>query len=132
MLEPTFGRVNAVQYGQLLSQFVIIFRDFITARMEGNADAVKQNTDRLYQNVADRAAFLAKLNPFWSEKEYIRIFGQFIQYIIAITDTIAVANETGDYSGDLTTYEQLADNVRQLGDIFAQGIYDFITNGAPV
>ncbi len=130
MLELIFGRVYAEQYGQLVSQFVIIFRDLITARIEGNADAARQNTDLLYQNVADRAEFLEAMNPFWDKEEYIRVFGNFIQFIIDIADSVATGLETGDYSGDIATYERLDDTIRQMGDVFAQGIYDFITNGA--
>lgn len=130
MLEIIFGRAYAEQYGQLVSQFVIIFRNLIDARIAGDEEAIRNNTELLYQNVADRSDFLASLNPYWNEEEYIRIFGDFIQFIIDIADTVSTAMETGDYSSDIPTYDRLAGVIRQLGDIFAQGLYDYLTSGA--
>ena len=74
MLQIIFGRESSEQYSQYLSQFAIAFRDLISAQLEGDTEAVNRNVERLYQNVAERAAFLEALTPYWNTERYKELF----------------------------------------------------------
>ncbi|HWQ79849.1 MAG TPA: hypothetical protein VN381_13570 [Anaerovoracaceae bacterium] len=125
MLQIIFGREISEQYSQLLSGFAIAFRDLIDAQQQGNTEAVNENVERLYQNVRERSVFLEGINPYWTAEGYTSIFDAYIQYIIGMANAIA----SGDYSRDLKLYDELAAHTNRMGDVFAQGLYDYITSG---
>jgi hypothetical protein len=125
MFQFVFGRQVAEQYSQLAGQFAIAFRDLISAQLDGNTDEITKNVDRLYQNVAKRSIFLEELNPYWSAEGYRNLFGTYIQYIIEIANAIAA----GDYSRDIELYDRLTAHTNRMGDVFAQGMYNYITSG---
>jgi hypothetical protein len=127
MLQIVFGRENSENYSQLLSQFAIILRDLISAQLEGNTDEVNQNINRLYEDVDQRAAFLEAINPYWSEAEYKNLFGTYIQYIVDEANALA----TGDYARDIEIYDRLNAHTNIMGDVFAEGLYNYITSGSP-
>lgn len=125
MLQFVFGRQFAEQYSQLASQFAIAFRDLLSAQIDGNTEAITENVDRLYRNVEERSIFLEEINPYWSAEGYQDLFGTYIQYIIEIANAIAA----GDYSRDIELYDSLTAHTNRMGDVFAQGMYDYITSG---
>jgi len=127
MLQIVFGRELSEQYSQLLSEFVITLRDLVNAQIEGNAEAVYRNVGRLYSIAEERAKFVDKMNPYWSKEEYENLFETYIQYVIEIANALA----TGDYSESIATYLLLADHADRMGDVFAEGLYDYITSGQP-
>lgn len=126
-LQIIFGREYSEQYSNLVGQYPIAFRDLITAQLEGNTEAMNENLDRLYQNVRERAAFLEALNPYWSEEEYISLFGTYIQYTIEILNAIVA----GDEQKNIELYDRLAAHTNRMGDVFAQGLYFYLTSGTP-
>lgn len=125
MLQIIFGREISEQYSQLLSQYAIAFRDLLTAQLEGDAEAVEQHVNRLYENVRERAVFLEAMNPYWSEAEYTSLFDTYIQYAIEIANAIA----SGDFSRDIELYDQMNAHTSRMGDTFAYGLYNYITSG---
>lgn len=125
MLQFVFGRDVAEKYSQLASQFAIAFRDLISAQIDGDTEAVTRNVDRLYKNVAERSVFLEEINPHWSAEGYRDLFGTYIQYIIEIANAIAA----GDYSREIELYDRLTAHTNRMGDVFAQGMYSYITSG---
>ena len=128
MFRLIFGRDISNQYSQLVSEFAIGLRGLLSAQTEGNTEAINSNVERLYQNVKDRAAFLAGINPYWSEAEYINLFETYVQYTIEEANSIAA----GDYSKDIETFDRLASLSNRMGDTLAQGLYEYITSGQPV
>ncbi|HVI42798.1 MAG TPA: hypothetical protein VM577_19500, partial [Anaerovoracaceae bacterium] len=81
--------------------------------------------DRLYQNVEERAAFLEAINPYWSAAESRNFFGTYIQYVIEGANALS----SGDYTKDIEIYDRLTAHTNKMGDVFAQGLYDYITSG---
>jgi len=125
MLQIIFGREVSEQYSLLLSRFAITFRDLLDAQLAGDAEAVDENVERLYQNVLERSVFLEGINPYWTAEEYVSLFNAYIQYIIGIANAFA----SGDYSREIRLYDELAAHTNRMGDVFAEGIYNFITSG---
>ncbi|MBR0598194.1 hypothetical protein [Sinanaerobacter chloroacetimidivorans] len=126
MLQIVFGRVYSEQYSQLLSEFAIALRELISAQLEGNTEAMNQSVDRLYRNVQERAVFLEAINPYWSEASYKALFDTYIQYVIEAANALI----TGDYSKDIEIYDRLTAHTNRMGDVFAEGLYNYITSGA--
>lgn len=125
MLQIIFGRDISDRYSQMVSQFPIAFRDLLSAQLEGNTEAINQQVDQLYRNVAERAAYLEAINPYWSEAGYRDLFGSYIQYTLEVANAFA----SGDYSKYIETYDRLTAHTNKMGDTFAQGLYEYITSG---
>mgnify|MGYP000855462825 CR=1 FL=1 len=125
MLTFVFGREYSQQYSELLSDFPIGLSDLITAQLEGNAAEVNNVVDRMYDNVAIRAAFLEELNPYWNAEQYREYFGVYLTYIFEIINSIIA----GDFTKIIQTFDLLNDHTNLMGDQSAQGMYYYITSG---
>lgn len=125
-MKLVFGREDSDKYTELLADFVILLRDIISAQLNGDEDAIERDSNRIAQNIERRAAYLHELNPYWSEEEYKEQLGTYIQYLLDLANLMA----TGDYERDIEVYDHLTTQSHRLGDIFAEGIYNFITSGA--
>ncbi len=124
MLRIIFGRLYSEQYGHLLSQFVILLHSLLSAQQEGNTEAIAHNVERMYKNVADRAKFLDTINPYWDEAEYKYLLETYLQSTIELSDLFI----TGEYDKDIEIYDRLKEHTDEMGDVFALGLYDYITS----
>jgi hypothetical protein len=126
ILQIIFERENSNQMSRLLNQLIFALRDLIAAQLQGDGEAMDQNVNRLYKGAADIAAFLASINPYVSETEWRSMLETYIQY------TIQEANSfiTGNYSQDIELFRRLTELTNKMGDLLAQAVYDFITDGS--
>ncbi len=127
MMQIFFGREVSAQYGQLLSRFAFTLRDLINAQLEGNTEAIDQNLALLYRLAEERAEFTDRINPYWTGTEYENLFETYIQYVTGIANALAA----GNYSSDIELYDLLTAHTDLMGDVFADGVYDYITSGQP-
>jgi hypothetical protein len=125
MLEIVFGSELANQDAQLASQYAIGLRELITAQLSGDMEGVAKHVKELYQNASDRAAFGAEINPYWNKDELTRLLNNYIQYTLEEANALT----SGDYSKESEPYERLTALTEELGDFFAQGLYEYITSG---
>jgi hypothetical protein len=120
-----FSRSISDKYSQLLNQFTIGIRELITALLEEDLDAARQNIDRLLQNADQTAAFLASISPYFDETEWKNLLRTYLQ------DTIQEANlfASEDYRLDIEYFDRIMAHSNTIGDVFAQALYDHITSG---
>ena len=125
-IRPFFDREAANQYSQLLSTYAIALRELISAQLEGNTEAVNQSVNRLYQDVYERASFVASINPYVDEAEFRELLETYLQY------TIEEANQfmSGNYRSDIELFDRLTMLGNPLGDAAAQSLYNYVTSGA--
>lgn len=128
MQEIILGREISEKYSQYLSQYVITLREMISAQLDGDMEAVNKYVEQLYEIIKQEATFLAIINPYWDEFEYYNLFATYTQYIIEMANAIAA----GDLSKFITVYDLLGAYNNIMGDVLAQGLYDYITAGADV
>lgn len=125
MLQVIFGREIAQKNAEYLSEYTFIFRDLITAQLKGDTQAIQENVNRFYQNINENAAFLASINPYWNEQQWKDLLGTYFRYTIEEANYFA----SGNYKQDIQTFDRITDLNNTMGDIFAQGLYEFITSG---
>jgi hypothetical protein len=125
MIQPIFGRENAQKNSIYLNKFTLLLRDLISAQLSGNSQEVQKAVDSMFQNVNDTSAFLASINPFWNQTEWKEMLD------IYLRDTIQEANyyATGNYKKDIETFDQITLLTNTMGDVFARGLYDYLTSG---
>lgn len=127
MLKLLFGEDVSEKYNQLLTQYLMIIRDLITAQIDGNHEAINQNVKSLYQNGDIRAASLAPLNPLWNEAEWKNMIATFNNLTIEEANSIA----SGDYGRNIELYDNLTVQTNIIGDYFAHGLYHYLTDTTP-
>ncbi|HYE68015.1 MAG TPA: hypothetical protein VEA58_05345 [Anaerovoracaceae bacterium] len=125
MIQVIFGREISRRNAGFLVQNTIILRDLITAHLEGNKEAVQQNLDRFYKNINETAVFLASINPYWSEDEWRDMLETYLQYTIEQANAFS----EGEYKKEIEISDRHTDLINRMGDIFAQGLYDYLTSG---
>lgn len=122
MLRVVFGRELTENYTQLIDQATIAIRDLIDAQLSGDTEGINQNVARLFQNADDRAAFLASINPYWSESEWKRLEEAYVETSIEEANALI----SGNYNRDLELYDKLNSLTEEMGDYFAQGLYEYV------
>jgi len=123
MFSLVFGERFSENFTWLLNEYTIALRDLVSAQKEGNTDGVNKSLERLYKNAAERARLLAQANPFWDESTWRNIFETYLRFTIEMINSFI----TGDYSNDAEAYDRLTAFTNNIGDYFAQGIYEFLT-----
>jgi len=128
MVRIFFGRESAERITNLINEYTIILRDLISAQLQGDADAVRKNVDRLYRNADRRAEYLASINPYFDETIWRNLLYAYTQYTLEVANAFA----TGDYTENIKIYDILTALTDRMGDYFAQTLYDYITSGAVI
>jgi hypothetical protein len=128
-LSIIIGRENAEKYSQLLSQFVIALRDLISAQIAGDTAGMETNLSLLYQNAEERENFLISINPYWrwTETEMENPLATYLRYTLEEANTLA----SHDYTKDIEVFDRLLTSADRLGDVLADGLYDYLTSGIP-
>lgn len=123
MFQIIFGRENTAEYTNITNAYAFAWRDLLSAQLEGDAEAVGQYVNRLYQLMGEGAAFWASRNPFFEEAELRDLMQTYLRY------TIEQANSfiTGEF--DIEVTDRLIDLTNKLGDLFAEKMYEYITSG---
>ncbi|MDF2654467.1 MAG: hypothetical protein K0R19_941 [Bacillota bacterium] len=125
MIQIIFGREISRRNAGFLINNTIILRDLISAHLAGDMEAIDRNLARFYQNINENAAFLAEINPYWNENEWRDMLETYLQYTIEEANAFA----SGTYKEDIQIFDLRTDLSNIMGDIFAKGLYDYITSG---
>ena len=125
MIQIIFGREISRRNAGFLINYTIILRDLISAQLAGDTEAIDRNLTRFYENINENAAFLESINPYWNEKEWRSMLETYLRYTIGEANAFAL----GDYQEDIQIFDQRTDLTNIMGDIFAKGLYDYITSG---
>jgi hypothetical protein len=124
MLRLIFGRNLSNTYETILRRFTIGLRELISAQLNGDAEAVRQQVNDLYRLTDESAAFLASINPYLDEAEWRNMFATYLQYTIEEANLFIM----GDYSKDIGIFDRLTELTNRMGDLFAKTLYDYITS----
>lgn len=121
ILEVFFGFQIARRVENLIREQIINGIEILYAEGQGNREAVDAGTERLYRNADQIAAYLAEINPHWSEEEWKRILYEY--YETTIREMVMVLS--GYYAEDIALYENLEDQALNIADYMARGIIEY-------
>ncbi len=123
LLQYVFGNEASEKSIQLLSNHLILLREYIEALKSNNVDAANENYKNLYSNADELAKFLASINPFWNEVQWRNMF---YTYLNRTVEEIA-AFMTRDYKKNIDIFDRLLAHTESMGDYFTLGLYNYIT-----
>jgi hypothetical protein len=92
MMVRVFGEEAAFVSEGLVDTFVVLMDGLISAQMAGDIEEVNRNTQLLYQNADELAAFMASVNPFWDETRWRTILYDILRNLIVESTTFLTGN----------------------------------------
>ena len=78
----------------------------------------KESKKKWYENADDIAAFLASINPYWSQREWQQLMHEHLDMTLAE----ASARLSGNYAEDIMMYDKIFEQAMKMADTMAYGI----------
>jgi hypothetical protein len=114
-----YGTAAGKRLTTLLRGHILIAVDVLTAAKAGDAAALAQAQARWTRNANQVADFLASANPeFWPRAEMRRMMRTHLK----LTTDEAVARLTGDWAGDVRTFDKVHVQILGMADMLSDGI----------
>jgi hypothetical protein len=123
LIKIIFGDQMAENIIQQLSYSVIVYRDLVEAIMAGDTGLANQKAKDLYQNADERAAYLASINPYWSEAEWKSLIYTFYSYSFDEIETLL----TNDPK-NIDVFDRFLQFTDVMGDYLSQGLFDYLAH----
>jgi len=117
-LKPFYGDMAASRFASLLTDHLTIAAELVKAAKAGDSNAAADAEKRWYANADKIAAFLASINPFWSESEWRDMLHEHL----ALTKTEAVQILTKKYSESISTFDTIEKQALGMADTMAAGM----------
>ena len=118
-----FGDQATVQFINLLTQYISILQSLFIAQINNNINEINNLTRQLYQNVNSTAAFLASINPYWTQSEWITLLNSFTSMQIDEATTFL----TKDYTKNIDIFDSILSLTNIIGDYFSEGLTNYST-----
>lgn len=118
VLEIYYGRQKADTFRNLFEEHLTIAASIVNSAKEQNTAAVERYSNLWHSNADQIAAFLASINPCWSEDEWKYLL---YDHLRMTTDEV-VARLSGDYLKDSIIFDMIEQQALAMADVMAAGI----------
>lgn len=81
VLKPLYGAEAAATFDRLLTSHLTIAAELVTALRDGQKEKAAEANKRWYANAEEIADFLARINPYWSKAEWVKMMNQHLQLL---------------------------------------------------
>jgi len=123
LLQLVFGQEASEGFTNLLSRQIVTLEQVIIAQKDGDAQAAKENTERLYQINQEIANYLGKLNPFWFPPQWLNL----LDYYVSLSLNESTAMLSGNYESDVQLFDRIQYQTLLIGDYMANGIIQYLS-----
>ncbi|WP_315118101.1 LysM domain-containing protein [uncultured Clostridium sp.] len=117
-LRPFYGDKNASKFADLFTQHLVIAAELVKAANAGDNKTAADAEKRWYANADEIAAFLASINPYWSEEDWKKMLHEHL----ALTKSEAVAMITKNYAEGIKLFDKIEKQALEMADMMTQGI----------
>lgn len=117
-LQPFYGKQEAAEFKQLLTDHLLIASALVNAAKAGNEEEAANQRRLWYNNAADIAKLLGSINPFWSE----RIWKDMLFDHLQMLEDEAVFILTGEYEKGIKIYDDIQAQALKMADEMTCGI----------
>jgi hypothetical protein len=118
VLAPLYGEQIASAFSDLLKSHLVIAAQLVKAAKAGDNNTAASAEKRWYENADEMAAFLARINPYWSEAEWQKMLHEHL----ALTKLEAIDLLTKNYPESITLYDEIERQAMMMADLMARGI----------
>lgn len=117
-IKPFYGEDAGNGLTDLLNGHILMAVDLLKAAKAGDSNATAVSEKEWYQNADEIAAFLSSANPNWSKEDLRNMLNEHL----VLTKAEAVARLTGNYTGDIATFDQIHKHANGMSDAIVTGI----------
>ena len=125
ILRVFFGDQATEQFINLLTQYIAILQSLFIAQINNDVNAINNLTQQAYQNVNSTAAFLAGINSYWTQSEWITLLNSFTNMQIEESTTFL----TKDYTRNIDIFDRILSLTNIIGDYFSEGLTNYFILG---
>ncbi len=118
LLKPLYGEEAAAKFADLFTSHLVIAAELVKAAKAGDNTAAADAEKRWYANADEIAAFLASINPYWSEESWKKMLYDHL----AMTKNEAVYMLTGKYAEGIAIFDQIEQQALGMADMMTNGI----------
>lgn len=118
VLKPLFGSRRAGEFEELLREHLLIAANLLNNLKAGKNSAAAEDKKEWYRNADEIAALLARINPFWDEKEWQKMLHEHLKLV----ENEAGKRLSGQYAEDIIVFDELSRQAMEMADEMAQGI----------
>jgi len=117
-LSKYYGEEKAKKFETLLTEHITIAAKVVNAAKAGDTETLNDERKKWYVNADEIAAFLAAINPYWSNQEWRMMLYDHLKLLeIEVTERLQ-----GQYAKDVAQYDIIEDQALMMGDLMANGI----------
>lgn len=118
VLQPFYGEEIASQFSDLFKNHLVIAAQLVKAAKAGYSKEAADAEKRWYANADEIAAFLGRINPYWSQE----IWKKMLYEHLAMTKSEAVNILTNKYEESIIEYDEIENQALKMADMMAEGI----------
>ncbi|MEO2202877.1 acetylglutamate kinase [Paenibacillus pabuli] len=118
VLEPLYGTAIANQFEKLFREHLTIAAELVSDLKSGNTTAAEDAQKRWYANADAIAAFLAQINPYWSQIEWQRMMHEHLRLL---TEEVAT-RIAKDYVRNVAISDPIQQQALEMADMMTSGI----------
>jgi hypothetical protein len=118
VLEPLYGSAIANKFAELLLGHLTIAAELVKGLRDGNAAAAADAQKRWYMNADDIAAFLSRINPYWSREEWRTMM---YEHLRLLSGKVA-ARLAKNYKENVALNDQIEPQALGMADEMTNGI----------
>ncbi len=113
-----YGNQTGDKFKELLTEHLSIAGDLVKAAKAGENEKVKELEQKWYANADQIAAFLASLNPYWSEEKWKQLMHEHLE----MTENEAIKRLKGEYASDIAAFDAIENEAIKMADYMASGL----------
>jgi len=118
LLKALYGEEIASKFEKLFTQHLVIAAQLVKAAKSGDKIATADAEQRWYANADEIAAFLASINPYWTEK----MWKEMLYEHLALTKEEAINRINQSYAADILVFDKIQNQALKMADIMSEGI----------
>lgn len=108
-LTPFYGERISARFRDLFTSHLVIAAELVKAAKAGNNEAAADAEKRWYANADEIAAFLSRINPYWSQDDWKAMLHEHL----SLTKSEAVSILTGNYAEGIRLYDKIEELLEQ-------------------
>lgn len=113
-----YGPNISQQFLNYMVKFTSSLWQLVEALVEGDEERVDAATVAAYQDADRLIELLARINVYWDESQWRRLFYQFVR--LYIDETLSTLR--GEHEQEVAIYTELEEETRLMGSYMARGI----------
>jgi hypothetical protein len=117
-LRPFYGNELASEFNRLLTEHLVVAADLVKAAKAGDDRKAAEAERKWYKNADDIAAFLGRINPYWSEEEWRRMLYEHLGLVK--DEAVTILNK--DYQANIDVFDMIEAQALEMADTLSRGI----------